>query len=209
MRYTPCLRLPPGLACRTGEMFPVRQFREFTVLPVLILSAVFAPSGAGPPKGGSAVAMKLSSTAFEPGASVPKKFTCDGADVSPALAWSDAPAGTQSFALIADDPDAPVGTWVHWVLYDLPGAARDLPEGVATQEQLANGARQGRNDFGKIGYGGPSPPPGSAHRCFFKLYALDAKLNLKPGAPKSAGQRAMKGPIPVQAAPIARYPRQG
>src|SRR5712692_2401768 len=168
-RFTPCLRLPPGLACRTGEMFPVRQFCEFTVLAALILSAVFAPSGAGQPKGGSAVAMKLSSSAFEPGASIPKKFTCDGADVSPALAWSDAPAGTQSFALIADDPDAPVGTWVHWVLYDLPGAARDLPEGVAKQEQqLANGARQGRNDFGKIGYGGPCPPRGSAHRYFFK-----------------------------------------
>ncbi len=188
-------------------MFPVKQFCEFTVLAVLILSAVFAPSGAGQPKGGSAVAMKLSSTAFEPGASIPKKFTCDGADVSPALAWSDAPAGTQSFALIADDPDAPVGTWVHWVLYDLPGATRDLPEGVAKQEQLPNGARQGRNDFGKIGYGGPCPPRGPAHRYFFKLYALDVKLNLKPGAPKSDVERAMKGRILVQAELIGRYSR--
>ncbi|HYL09956.1 MAG TPA: YbhB/YbcL family Raf kinase inhibitor-like protein [Candidatus Acidoferrales bacterium] len=152
-------------------------------------------------------AMKLSSTAFEPSGSIPRQFTCDGADLSPALAWSDAPAGAQSFALIADDPDAPMGTWVHWVLYDLPAAARDLAEGVAKQGQLSSGARQGRNDFGRIGYGGPCPPRGSAHRYFFKLYALDAKLNLKPGASKSDVERAMQGHILAHAELLGRYSR--
>src|SRR5574337_758256 len=102
-------------------------------------------------KGGSAMSLKLTTTAFSPGGAIPKKFTCDGPDVSPALAWTDPPADTQSFALIMDDPDAPVGTWVHWVLYDLPADTRDLPEGVPREEGLSGGARQGRNDFRKIG----------------------------------------------------------
>ncbi len=151
--------------------------------------------------------LNLSSSAFQPGGAIPQKFTCDGADVSPALAWTGAPTATQSFALIADDPDAPVGTWVHWVLFDLPGAAHDLPEAVPKQDQLANDARQGRNDFGKIGYGGPCPPRGPVHRYFFKLYALDAKLNLKPGAAKSDVEQAMKGHILAQAELIGRYAR--
>src|SRR5439155_12662308 len=96
---------------------------------------------------------------FAANETIPKKFTCDGPDASPKLTWSEPPAKTQSFALIMDDPDAPAGTWVHWVLFDLPAETRELAEGVAKQEQLANGARQGRNDFGKIGYGGPCPPP--------------------------------------------------
>jgi hypothetical protein len=106
-----------------------------------------------------------------------------------------------------DDPDAPVGTWVHWVLYDLPADAKELSEGVAKQEQLSNGARQGRNDFGKIGYGGPCPPPGKPHRYFFKLYALDAKLNLKAGATKAEVERAMKGHILAQGELIGKYGR--
>ncbi len=153
------------------------------------------------------MALKLTSTAFTPSGSIPKKFTCDGPDVSPALAWTDAPAGTQSLSLIMDDPDAPVGTWVHWVLYDLPANTRELPEGVPKDNQLSNGARQGRNDFGRIGYGGPCPPPGPAHRYFFKLYALDAKTNLKAGATKAELERAMKGRILAQAELMGRYQR--
>ncbi len=153
------------------------------------------------------MALKLTSTAFTPGGSIPKKFTCDGPDVSPALAWTDAPAGTQSLSLIMDDPDAPAGTWVHWVLYDLPANTRELPEGVPKDNQLSNGARQGRNDFGRIGYGGPCPPPGPAHRYFFKLYALDAKTSLKAGATKAELERAMKGHILAQAELIGRYQR--
>ncbi len=153
------------------------------------------------------MSLKLTTTAFQPGGIIPKKFTCDGADVSPALAWSDLPAGTQSVALIMDDPDAPVGTWVHWVLYDLPPSARELPEGVPKQEDLSSSARQGRNDFRKIGYGGPCPPRGPAHRYFFKLYALDAKTKLKAGATKADLERAMQGHIVAQAELIGRYQR--
>ena len=133
------------------------------------------------------------STAFSSGGTIPKKYTCDGQDLSPALSWKDAPSGTQSFALIADDPDAPAGTWVHWVLYNLPATAKDLPEGMKKDEQLPDGSLQGRNDFRKIGYNGPCPPPGKPHRYYFKLYALDAKLNLKAGASKADVEKALTG----------------
>ena len=105
------------------------------------------------------MSLQIASASFSPGGSIPKKFTCDGPDTSPQLSWKDAPAQTQTFALIVDDPDAPVGTWVHWVLYNLPANSKELTEGVEKQEQLSNGALQGRNDFRKIGYGGPCPPP--------------------------------------------------
>ena len=150
---------------------------------------------------------KLSTTAFQPGGDIPSKFTCTGADVSPALSWDDPPAGTQSFALIADDPDAPVGTWVHWVAYDLPAGARQLPEGVSKTDAIAGGGVQGQNDFRKTGYGGPCPPPGKPHRYFFKLYALDSKLNLKPGATKKAVESAMQGHILAQAEVMGRFQR--
>jgi Raf kinase inhibitor-like YbhB/YbcL family protein len=153
------------------------------------------------------MSFELTSSAFSAGEAIPKKFTCDGPDVSPKLSWNDPPGKTQSFALIMDDPDAPVGTWVHWVLYDVPADAKEVPEGVLKQEQLASGAQQGRNDFGKIGYGGPCPPPGKPHRYFFKLYALDTKLNLKSGATKVELERAMKGHILAQADLIGRYGR--
>jgi len=145
--------------------------------------------------GKSAMAFKVKSSAFGSGAEIPKKFTCEAADVSPALEWSEAPAKSASFALIADDPDAPVGTWVHWVLWNLPASAQSLPEGVAKREQLDDGTRQGRNDFRKIGYNGPCPPPGKPHRYFFRLYALDAKLDLAPGATRQELDAAMKGHI--------------
>jgi len=153
------------------------------------------------------MALKLTSTAFSPGGTIPRKFTCDGPDVSPALAWTDAPSDTQSFSLIMDDPDAPVGTWVHWALYDLPASARELPEGVPKEKELSNGGRQGRNDFRKIGYGGPCPPPGPAHRYFFKLYALDAKVGLNPGATKAELEKAMKGHTLAQTELMGRYGR--
>jgi Raf kinase inhibitor-like YbhB/YbcL family protein len=151
--------------------------------------------------------MKISSASFSAGEMIPRKFTCDGPDASPKLSWTEPPAKTESFALIMDDPDAPAGTWVHWVLFDLPADARELAEGVAKQEQLANGARQGRNDFGKIGYGGPCPPPGGPHRYFFKLYAVNAKLNLKAGAAKAEVESAMKGHILAHAEMIGKYGR--
>jgi len=149
----------------------------------------------------------LSSKSFSKNATIPKKFTCDGADVSPELSWSDPPTGTISLAMIADDPDARVGTWTHWVLFDLPPETRDLSEAVPKIEQLPNGARQGRNDFPKIGYNGPCPPPGKPHRYFFKLYALDTRLNLKAGASKQEVERAMHGHVLGSAEWVGLYGR--
>jgi Raf kinase inhibitor-like YbhB/YbcL family protein len=156
---------------------------------------------------GGTMAFAISSASFQNGGDVPKKFTCDGADISPELHWNSPPAGAQSFALIADDPDAPVGTWTHWVLFDLPAQTTSLPEAVTKVDELPTGGRQGRNDFRRIGYGGPCPPPGKAHRYFFKLYALDSKLNLKPGANKQEVEQAMQGHILGQAELMGKYQR--
>jgi Raf kinase inhibitor-like YbhB/YbcL family protein len=149
----------------------------------------------------------VSTTAFSEGGMIPKKFTCDAADVSPALTWANAPSGTESFALIADDPDAPVGTWTHWIAWDIPASSTGLPEGVPKQEALPDGTRQGRNDFKRIGYGGPCPPPGKPHRYFFRLYALDAKLTLNPGATRHELERAMDGHVLARAEVIGKYGR--
>ncbi|HXJ93231.1 MAG TPA: YbhB/YbcL family Raf kinase inhibitor-like protein [Terriglobia bacterium] len=140
----------------------------------------------------------FTSASFQANGDIPPRFTCSGDDLSPALAWIDPPAGTQSFALIADDPDAPGGVFSHWVLYDLPAGTHELPEGVPRTPD-PEGGRQGRNDFDKIGYSGPCPPPGSPHRYSFRLYALDKKLNLRGGASKSELERALKGHILAQA----------
>jgi Raf kinase inhibitor-like YbhB/YbcL family protein len=168
-----------------------------------LLWAASLPSNAQ--KGARAMSLRLSSAAFEAGGTIPKQFTCDGPDLSPALEWSGAPPNTRSFSLLVDDPDAPAGTWVHWVLYDLPAETNQLAEGVPKDEQLSNGARQGKNDFRRIGYGGPCPPPGRAHRYFFKLYALDASLNLNAGASKADVEKTMAGRILAQATLMGRY----
>jgi Raf kinase inhibitor-like YbhB/YbcL family protein len=178
-------------------------------LLVLILNLGVAVGfmAGGPVQGGHAMSFALSSKSFSSGSDIPKKFTCDGADVSPELSWKDAPAGTTSFVLVADDPDAPAGTWTHWVLYDLPSQTNGLPEGVPKQDELPDGGRQGRNDFGKIGYNGPCPPPGKPHRYYFKLYALDKKLNLNPGASKQQVERALEGHTLGKAEWVGRYQR--
>jgi Raf kinase inhibitor-like YbhB/YbcL family protein len=153
------------------------------------------------------MAFRISSTSFENGADIPRKFTCDGADVSPELLWVEPPAGTLSFTLIADDPDAPSGTWTHWVLFDLPVNVTSLAEGVTKVDELPGGERQGRNDFRKIGYNGPCPPPGAPHRYFFRLYALQGKLNLKPGASRQEVEQAMQGQVLGQAEWTGKYRR--
>lgn len=153
------------------------------------------------------MAMEIKSSAFQNGADIPRKYTCDGSDVSPPLTWENPPSGTKGFALIADDPDAPAGTWVHWVIYDLPANTKELAEGAKPNETLASGAKQGINDFRRIGYGGPCPPRGPAHRYFFKLYALDAQTNLKPRATKQQLLDAMKGHILAEAQLMGRYKR--
>lgn len=152
-------------------------------------------------------AMGLNSSAFQNGAEIPRKHTCDANDVSPTLSWDKAPAGTRAFVLIVDDPDAPGGTWVHWVIYDLPPETKELGEGVATAATLSSGAKQGINDFRKAGYGGPCPPSGAVHRYFFKLYALDAPTNLKPRATKQQLLEAIKGHVLGEAQLIGRYKR--
>jgi len=154
------------------------------------------------------MAFTLTSAAFRDGAGIPVKYTCDGLDVSPPLSWSSAPTGTRGFALIVDDPDAPAGSWVHWVLYNLPAAVFELPENIAKVESLdLDGARQGRNDFRRPGYGGPCPPPGPAHRYFFKLYALAAPLTLKAGAQKRDVEAAMEGHVLATAQLMGTYGR--
>jgi Raf kinase inhibitor-like YbhB/YbcL family protein len=152
--------------------------------------------------------MELTSTAFQEGATIPKQYTGDGKNISPPLRWSGAPGNTQSFALICDDPDAPrKEPWVHWVLFHLPADAQELPEGVPADESLPNRAKQGTNDFGKIGYGGPAPPPGKPHRYYFKLYALDTILNLKEGATKQQLEQAMKEHILASGQLMGKYGR--
>ncbi|MBI2890359.1 MAG: YbhB/YbcL family Raf kinase inhibitor-like protein [Nitrospirae bacterium] len=148
--------------------------------------------------------MQISSTAFKQGDSIPSKFTCQGADVSPALAWSDPPAGVKSFALISDDPDAPAGTWVHWVAWDIPSSSKGLPENVEKTHQLKDGTRQGTSDFRRIGYGGPCPPSGT-HRYYFKLYALNTMLDLSASTTKKDLETAMKGHILGQAELMGKY----
>lgn len=150
----------------------------------------------------------VSSTAFDKGGLIPEQYTCDGADSSPPLSWSNIPEGTETIALICDDPDAPVGTWVHWVLFNLPGDTQSLDQGLPSTGQLANGAYQGRNDFGKLGYGGPCPPGGSKHRYYFKVYALSTTLTLVPGSTKADLLEAMEGHILAEGQLKAKYKRK-
>ena len=150
--------------------------------------------------------LALTSTSFQDGR-IPKQFTCDGADTSPQLGWAAPPPSTQSFALIVNDPDAPGGSFVHWVLYDMPAIKRELPVDVPKQDQLSNGSRQGRNDFGNVGYGGPCPPPGRPHRYVFQLYALDIKLGLPARATRKQVEDAAKGHVIARGELTAQYGR--
>ncbi|HWP90916.1 MAG TPA: YbhB/YbcL family Raf kinase inhibitor-like protein [Thermodesulfobacteriota bacterium] len=148
----------------------------------------------------------ISSTAFKEGGMIPKRYTCDGPNISPPLSWDSVPVGTKSLALICDDPDAPRGTWVHWVIFNLRANTKELTENIPPQQTLPNGAQQGRNDFGKIGYGGPCPP-GGTHRYYFKLYALDNEINLEAGATKAELLKAMEGHILAKGQLMGRYKR--
>lgn len=150
---------------------------------------------------------QLTSPAFADGTTIPKAHTCEGPDVSPKLHWTDPPTGTRCFALIVDDPDAPGGTWVHWVLYNLPGDRRELQEGLPREDRLPDGTSQGMNDFRKVGYGGPCPPPGKPHRYVFTLYALETPVALKPRATKAHLLEACKGHILGEAKLTGRFGR--
>jgi hypothetical protein len=161
-----------------------------------------------PAEGEKKMDIKITSSAFEDGSSIPAKYTCDGEDISPPLQWEQVPEGTKSIALICDDPDAPGRTFVHWVLFNLPADAKELAENTPTDETLANGAKQGTNGFGRIGYGGPCPPPGGPHRYFFKIYALDTEIDLSAGADKSQLIKAMEGHILGEGQIMGKYKRQ-
>ena len=188
---------------------------KLLLLSLLVTCVALVTGGCGsspsptavPEEGGQVMALQLTSSAFSQGDPIPTKYTCDGDDVSPPLAWGDPPEGTASFALINDDPDAPVGTWVHWVLYNLPADARSLPEAVPADSELPDGSRHGQNSWRRPGYGGPCPP-GGTHRYFFKLYALDTALDLPSDANKEEVLKAMEGHILGQAELMGVYSRK-
>ena len=152
--------------------------------------------------------MKLTSAVFSEGASIPGKYACDGEDRSPPLKWDGAPKETRSFAIICDDPDAPSGTWVHWVVYDLTPATTELAEAIPPLNSVPGGGTQGNNDFGRVGYGGPCPPQGKAHHYYFKLYALDRELGLGAGVTKQVVIDAMKNHILSEAQLVGIYQRK-
>jgi Raf kinase inhibitor-like YbhB/YbcL family protein len=167
----------------------------YTLIPTLNLIA-----------GGEKMALQITSSAFSEGGMIPRPYTCDAKDVSPDLTWTGIPEGTQTLVLICDDPDAPMGTWVHWVLFNIPPGESGLPAEISADATLSNGARHGTNDFRRLGYGGPCPP-GGTHRYFFKLYALDTDLDLESGATKAQVEAAMEGHILAEGQLMGKYKR--
>jgi Raf kinase inhibitor-like YbhB/YbcL family protein len=184
-----------------------RALGRYLLLASLLAGCSQKGAPAGEVEDQAPVTIRLTSPAFSHEGAIPQKHTCDGADLSPGLDWSGLPAGTASLTLFCDDPDAPGGTWVHWVLYDLPANAVDLPEGLPADAELAAGGFHGENDFGRLGYGGPCPPAGKPHRYFFRLYALDRELGLAAGASRPEVVDAMQGHILVQGVLMGTYQR--
>lgn len=181
----------------------------FPALMVLIIiclidQGLLAASNKTSEKG---AAMKITSSVFADGQTIPKQYTADGNNVSPPLSWIGAPEKTKSFALICDDPDAPVGTWIHWVAYDIPASVHALNEAVPPQAVLKQGGKHGTSSFKTLGYGGPAPPAGKVHHYYFKLYALDSELGMKPGATKQEVLDGMKGHVLAEAQMIGTYSR--
>jgi len=163
---------------------------------------------ASPAVGSDSTSLTLTTKAFQANGPIPQPYSCEGPDISPELDWSNAPAKTRSFALILEDPDAPGGTWVHWVVYDLPAGAHHLQAGIPRRDDIEGGGRQGDNDFGRVGYNGPCPPPGPPHRYFFRLYSLDTVLNLRGRVQKIAAEQGMKGHVLAQTELMGTYQRK-
>ena len=153
------------------------------------------------------VSFRVTSSSFRDGDAIPVRYTCDGENVSPPLSWDMVPEGSGALVLVMDDPDAPRGTFTHWVLYDIPPGTRELPEAIPPRDALDDGARHGRNDFGKLGYGGPCPPPGAPHHYRFTLYAVDAPLGLAPGVTKQEVTNALDGHTIGSARLVGTYGR--
>lgn len=150
----------------------------------------------------------LTTSAFEPGGRIPLKYTCLGANVSPTLKWTEPPAKTLGFVLICDDPDAPMGTWVHWVVYDLPPTVKGLGENMPKTDIILSSGKQGINDFRKTGYDGPMPPPGKPHRYFFTLYAVDQLTGLQPRATKIQVLKAIGGHVLAESKVMGTFQRE-
>jgi Raf kinase inhibitor-like YbhB/YbcL family protein len=195
------IRGVPGVRIRGRKAFLGVAIGLMLVLAGLACRSGSATIGEGKPT------LALTSSSFQGGGEIPKKFTCDGADASPELAWPAPPASTQSFSLIVVDPDAPLGSFVHWVLYNLPAGKRELPEALPKQGELPDGSLQGENDFDKTGYGGPCPPGKSPHHYVFTLYALDSRLNLPAGATRKQVENALQGHVLARGTLIGLYHR--
>jgi hypothetical protein len=179
-------------------------------MATLFAGGICAPGGpvAAPmASGGESMSFALHTAVFAPGSEIPTRYTCSGPDLSPPLSWTDAPTGTQALALIVDDPDAPGGTFTHWLVYGLLPGQKELREDVPKDDRTPDGALQGRNDFGKAGYGGPCPPPGKPHRYVFTLFALDRRLQLKPGVGRAELENAMRGHILGEAKLMGNFHR--
>lgn len=189
----------------------VRMKRAAILLVILFIAFMSVIPACGPkdsiPDKEGEMTISLSSSAFKEGDRIPVKYTCVGQDVSPPLEWGQPPPETQTFALIVDDPDAPGGVFTHWVIFNISSDSRKLPEAIPAQAQLPDGALQGKNDFGRTGYGGPCPPPGRPHRYQFTLYALDQRLDLKAGISKKQLLSAMEGHILAQGQLTGTYQR--
>lgn len=182
-----------------------------SLLMLMFLACASRPQSVTPPQASSSpneahIEIKVTSPAFKEGQPIPGAYTCDGANVSPPLEWSGVPKNAKTLAIICYDPDAPAGTWVHWVLFNLPADKTGLVENTQATETLSGGGMQGTNDFKKIGYGGPCPPSGT-HHYFFKLYVLDAELSLKPGATKAELEKATAGHIVTVGQLMGTYSR--
>ncbi len=175
--------------------------------PALYVAASLLLATALAQNPGGRMPIQLTTTAFQHEKDIPAKYTCKGADVSPDLGWTGLPQGTQTLAVIVDDPDAPGGTWVHWVIWDIPAGVASLHEGFPKDAEGKDGTRQGKNDFGKVGYNGPGPPPGGPHRYFFHLYAVNAKLDLKPGASRADLDKALAGKVLAQTELMGKFKR--
>lgn len=189
-------------ACRPGGLLYAVAMRNRILTLAAVIVIIAASLAAKEP-----ARLTSRTGAFQPGGTIPARFTCTGENISPSLTWTAPPAGTRSFVLIVDDPDAPSGTWVHWVAYNLPAAARHLPEHVPPGETIVGGGKQGLNDFPSNGYGGPCPPPGKPHRYFFRLYALDTTLDLSGPVRRQQIDEAMKGHIVAEGALMGTFGR--
>lgn len=174
---------------------------------LILLGAGCRPTAPTPTVGPGLPDLALRSPAFAEGETIPTAYTCTGADRSPPLRWSAPPPGTRSLALIVDDPDAPGGRFIHWVLYRIPPSRTELPEGIPPDPTVADVGVQGRNDFGRLGYGGPCPPPGPPHRYRFTLYALDIEPDLPPGASAADLERQLSGHVLAVGRLMGRYGR--